>query len=134
MKAEKSSIYREIENLILWFIPIGNKIPKDFALRTVGERMLNELIDALTSCNLALRTKDLNERLDFISLVKLHITTVQGLSKVLVEYSSREGNTTRIISYKQRAALLTSMTNICSQISKWMASTQKAALQHKALD
>ena len=131
MKAVKSSIYREIENLILWFIPIGNSIPKDFALRTIGDRMLNELMDALVSCNLALQTKDLNERLDFISLVKLHITTVQSLSKVFIEYSSREGNTTRIISYKQRATLLTSMTSIGSQISRWMASTQNAALQQK---
>ena len=132
MKAEKSSIYREIENLILWFIPIGNNIPKDFALRTIGDRMMNELTDALTSCSLALQTIDLNQRLDFISLVKLHITTVQSLSKVLVEYSSREGNTTRIISYKQRAALLKSMTIIGSQIARWMTSTQIAASQQKA--
>lgn len=43
MKAAKSSLYREIENLILWFIPVGNNIPKDFALRKLGERMLGRL-------------------------------------------------------------------------------------------
>lgn len=64
MKAEKSSIYREIENLILWFIPIGNNIPKDFALRTIGERMLNELTDSLVACNMALQCDDLNQRLE----------------------------------------------------------------------
>jgi hypothetical protein len=35
VKPTKSSLYREIENLILWFIPIGNALPKDFALRTL---------------------------------------------------------------------------------------------------
>jgi hypothetical protein len=49
MEAKKSSLYREIENLILWFIPVGNNIPKDFALRNLGERMQNEMLDAKVS-------------------------------------------------------------------------------------
>ena len=126
MKATKSSVYREIENLLLWFIPIGNNIPKDFALRGLGERMLNELLDALTACNLALQCKDLQHRLELINIVKLHITTVQSISKVLVEYSSREGNVRRIISQKQRASMLVSMTSIGSQLSKWAKSTESA--------
>ena len=132
MKATQSSLYREIENLILWFIPIGNNIPKDFALRSLGERMLNEMTDSLTACNLALQTKDLAHRLELINLVKLHMTTVQSISKVFVEYSSREGNVRRIISQKQRAAMLVSMTNIGSQIARWAKSTESAL--HTALD
>lgn len=129
MKASQSSLYREIENLILWFIPIGNNFPKDFALRNLGERMLNEMLDALTSCNLALQTSDINQRLELISLVKFHITTVQSISKVLIEFSSREGNIKRVISQKQRAAFLVMMTSIGSQLARWNNSTHK---QHKS--
>ena len=50
MKASQSSLYRELENLMLWFIPVGNNIPKDFALRNLGERLQNELLDAMTAC------------------------------------------------------------------------------------
>lgn len=126
MKATNSSIYREIENLLLWFIPVGNNFPKDFALRQLGERMLNELTDALTAVALALQTQELSQRLELINLVKLHITTVQSISKVLVEYSSREGNVKRIISQKQRASLLASMTTIGGQLARWAKSTQSA--------
>lgn len=126
MKAAQSSIYREIENLILWFIPIGNKIPKDFALRKLGERMLDEMTDALTACNLALQTRELHQRLELINLVKLHLTTVQSVSKVMVEFSSREGNTRRIISQKQRAALMKMMTAIGCQLARWAKSTESA--------
>lgn len=126
MKATNSSIYREIENLLLWFIPIGNNFPKDFALRQLGERMLNELTDALTAVALALQTQELSQRLELINLVKLHITTVQSISKVLVEYSSREGNVKRIISQKQRVSLLASMTTIGGQLARWAKSTQSA--------
>ena len=73
MKATQSSLYRELENLMLWFIPVGNNIPKDFALRKLGERMQNDILDAMTACNLALQTQDLHQRMELISLVKLHL-------------------------------------------------------------
>lgn len=126
MKASQSSLYREIENLLLWFIPVGNNIPKDFALRKLGERMLDEMTDALTACNLALQTQELGRRLELIKLVRLHMTTVQSVSKVFVEFSSREGNIRRIISQKQRAALMKMMTVIGNQTARWASSTETA--------
>ena len=126
MKPAQSSIYRELENLLLWFIPVGNNFPKDFALRELGKRMLNELADALTACALALKTQDLGHRLELINLVKLHIETAQSLSKVLIEYSSREGNVRRLISQKQRAAFITAMCGIGSQLARWAKSTESA--------
>ena len=131
MKPTKSSLYREIENLLLWFIPIGNNLPKDFALRTLGERMLNDLVDALNSTALALQTQDVRQRLEIINLVKLNITSASSISKVLVEYSSRDSSKARIISQKQRASLLVSLTSINGQLARWENSTQTAL---KALD
>ena len=124
MKARQSSLYRELENLMLWFIPVGNNIPKDFALRNLGERLQNELLDAMTACSLALQTPDLPQRLELINLVKLHITAVQSITKVFVEFSSREGNVKRVISQKQRVALLKGMAAIGNQIARWAKSTQ----------
>lgn len=126
MKPSQSSLYREIENLMLWFIPVGNNIPKDFAVRKLGERMQNEMLDALTACALALQTSELSQRLDLINLVRLHITNVQSVSRVLVEYSSREGNIKRVISQKQRAALLVMMSTIGNQIARWAKSTESS--------
>ena len=124
MKASQSSLYRELENLMLWFIPVGNNIPKDFALRNLGERLQNELLDAMTACSLALQTPDLPQRLELINLVKLHITAVQSITKVFIEFSSREGNVKRVISQKQRVALLKGMAAIGNQITRWAKSTQ----------
>lgn len=132
MKATQSSLYREIENLLLWFIPVGNNIPKDFSLRALGERMQNEMIDALTACSLALQASDLQQRLELISLIRLHITNVQGISKVLIEFSSREGNKRRVISQSQRAKYFVMVASICNQITRWMQSTQQK--QQEALN
>ena len=124
MEAQKSSLYRELENLMLWFIPVGNNIPNDFALRNLGEKLQCELLDAMTACSLALQTQDLAQRLELISLIKVHITAVQGITKVFVEYSSRSGNVRRVISQRQREALLKMMSSIGGQIGRWAKSTQ----------
>ena len=124
MKASQSSLYRELENLMLWFIPVGNNIPKDFALRNLGERFQCELLDAMTACSLALQTPDKVQRLELINLVKLHVTALQSITKLFVEYSSREGNIRRIISQKQRVALLKSMSVIGNQIARWASATR----------
>ena len=124
MKASQSSLYRELENLMLWFIPVGNNIPKDFALRNLGERLQNELLDAMTACSLALQTPDLAQRLELINLIKLHITAVQSITKVFVEFSSREGNVRRVISQRQRVVLLKAMSSIGGQLSRWAKATQ----------
>ena len=116
---------------MLWFIPVGNNIPKDFTLRKLGERMQNDILDAMTACNLALQTRDLHQRMELISLVKLHITSVQNISRVLVEFSSREGNVKRVISLRQRDALLRMMASIGSQLSRWANATISSI---KALD
>lgn len=126
MKASQSSLYRELENLMLWFIPVGNNIPKDFALRNLGERFQCELLDAMTACSLALQTPDKVQRLELINLVKLHVTALQSITKLFVEYSSREGNIRRIISQKQRVALLKSMSVIGNQIARWASATQNS--------
>ena len=133
MKASQSSLYRELENLMLWFIPVGNNIPKDFALRNLGERLQNELLDAMTACSLALQTPDLHQRLELINLVKLHITAIQSITKVLIEFSSREGNVRRVISQKQRVALLKAMSTIVGQLSRWAKSTQDS-IQKLSID
>ena len=124
MKASQSSLYRELENLMIWFIPVANNIPKDFALRNLGERMQNEILNAMTACSLALQTQDLRGRLELISLVKLHVTSIQSVTKVFVEFSSRDGNIRRVISQSQRAALLKMMSSIVGQLSRWAKATQ----------
>jgi hypothetical protein len=83
MKASQSSLYREIENLMLWFIPIGNNIPKDFSLRELGKRMLDEITDSLTACNLALQARELRQRLELINLGFLKYNSSYALKRKL---------------------------------------------------
>lgn len=50
-KASDSSLYREIELLMIWLIGVGDRIPKGSpTLLTTSKTLMETLADALTSC------------------------------------------------------------------------------------
>ena len=123
MKASQSSIYRQIELLSLWSVRVANITPKDFGLREIVSTMIREVLDALRACALALQEKDLHSRLTLIDTLIYHLTLVKSTSKVLIEWSSQNGQTIRVISEKQRQELLKTMTQLSYDIGRWRSST-----------
>lgn len=123
MKASQSSIYRQIELLSLWSVRVANRTPKDFGLREIVSTMIRDVLDALRACALALQEKDLHSRLALIDTLIYHLTLVKSTSKVLIEWSSQNGQTIRVISEKQRQELLKTMTQLGYDIGRWRSST-----------
>ena len=102
MKPQQSSIYRDLENLALWFIPVCGRVPNQFGLRVNAERVVNEINNALTVCALALQEADIKTKLDLINTLVVHLTTIKSVVKLLVEWSNSGTPTARIISQGQR--------------------------------
>lgn len=123
MKPPQSSVYRQLELLSLWSVRVGNRVPNDFGLREVTSTMIREILDALRACALALQEKDIRSRLTLIDTLIYHLSLVKSTSKVLIEWSSQNGQTTRIISERQRQELLKAMTQIGYEIGRWRTKT-----------
>lgn len=123
MKPSQSSVYRQLELLSLWSVRVGNRVPNDFGLREITSTMIREILDALRACALALQEKDMRSRLTLIDTLIYHLTLVKSMSKVLIEWSSQNGQTTRIISERQRQDLLKAMTQIGYEIGRWRTKT-----------
>lgn len=123
MKPSQSSVYRQLELLSLWSVRVGNRVPNDFGLREITSTMIREILDALRACALALQEKDIRSRLTLIDTLIYHLTLVKSTSKVLIEWSSQNGQTTRIISERQRQELLKAMTQIGYEIGRWRTKT-----------
>lgn len=123
MKPSQSSVYRQLELLSLWSVRVGNRVPNDFGLREITSTMIREILDALRACALALQEKDMRSRLTLIDTLIYHLTLVKSASKVLIEWSSQNGQTTRIISERQRQELLKAMTQIGYEIGRWRTKT-----------
>lgn len=91
-KASDSSLYREIELLMIWLIGVGDRIPKGSpTLLTTAKTLMETLADALTSCGGAYLTPDLTLRRDYLSALQLDMTVVQSIVKVWFEWSSQHG-------------------------------------------
>ena len=123
---DSAPIYRETENMIIWLLTIANKIPGSPALRRLGDRMVDEMMDALTALAIALESREPAEKLECLDLFRLHFRAVKTIMRTLHEYSSRmparpdkNGEPARlpvIVSHRQLATYI----NLCNSITKQM--------------
>lgn len=86
---DNAPVYRDTENMIIWLLQIANKIPGSPALRRLGDRMVDEMMDALTALSIALESYSPEEKLECIDLFRLHFRTVKTIMRTLHEYSVR---------------------------------------------
>lgn len=118
MKAAQSSIYRSIENVMIWFIPVSARVPTIIALRCLAEECTTNMSDALTSVALGLQSENWNDVRDCIDMVLLHMTKVKTAVKILKEYSDRSA-TIHILNDRQLSVFALSMNKIMTELGKW---------------
>lgn len=124
-KASNASLYREIELLTTWLVGVGTRIPKgERMIQVLAERLMSTLIDALEDCCYAYVCNETSAKLESLSALRTDMTSVQTIVKVMFEWSSQQGQSVRIISKKQHAHFLQSMTSIGSQIGRWQTSLE----------
>jgi len=123
VKAEQSSIYRHLELLHLWCMDTFENSPKQPVIREDVRLLVSSIVQAQTATAIALNAEILKQRLDLIDVVLMNMTNVKSITKVITEYSSKSGNGIRVITKKQRVALLDIMTTIGVELGKWRNKT-----------
>ncbi len=121
MKAAQSSLYREVENVLVWFIPVSARVPKIIALRSITEECATNLCDALTAIALGLQSDSLSDTKDCIDMVLLHITKVKTAVKILKEFSDRSSSI-HILNDRQVSNFSLSINKISTELGKWRSS------------
>lgn len=125
-KASNSALYREIELLTVWLIGVGTRIPRgERMLQVMAEQLMQTLMDAQAACASALLLSDVSAKLEYISALRLDMTLVQSVVKTWLEWSSQGGQSVRILTPKQHASFLRSMTSIGSQMHGWEVSLRR---------
>ena len=124
MKAAQSSLYREVENVLIWFIPVSARIPKIIALRSIAEEWTTNLSDALTAIALGLQSENPGDTKDCIDTVLLHITKVKTAVKILKEFSDRS-SAIHILNDRQVSNFSLSINKISTELGKWRSAVVK---------
>ena len=124
MNAQQSQLYRDLELLMLWYLPIGNKMPKLQAVQNLGNDLQINLIDAMSACDIALNTSDISSRLELIDIMISHLSKVNANFRILHEFSTKqhEGQAP-IITNLQFENYLERFARIKRQIGAWKKKT-----------
>lgn len=123
MELNQTSIYRGLELLMDWYLPIGTKMPKVDALENLGNFFQNNLMEAMTTFAIAWETDDTEARLELINTLIWHMALCNTAIGNLYRFSSRKDQSVRVISQTQYANYLEKLNDLKSQIGGWKRKT-----------
>lgn len=118
MKPNQASIYREIERLLEWTIPVADRLPKSVSWRELGGLLVRDLKESLDFVVLAFQTEDKLERLECLNGLVMRMTSVKTTFR-LMHRVRRD-----ILSHGQHAQMLDMMNSISDQTGKWLRKTK----------
>jgi len=126
MRVAQSSVYRAVETMLLWFIPIGARVPNTVTLRTLASECTINLNDSLTAIALALQSDDSESKIQCYDAVLLHLTKVKTAIRILKDYSDTSAST-HIITDKQMAPFIRNLSKIQVELTRMRLSALNSA-------
>ena len=126
MKASQASIYREIERLLEWSVPVAERLPKSLPYKELGGLLIRDLKEALDFVVLAFQATDRLERLEYINAMVMRMTSVKTSYRIMHRVR-RDA-----ISHGQYAQALDMLNSIADQAGKWLRKTKFLIAEDKA--
>ncbi len=114
MKPNQASIYRDIERLLEWSIPVVERLPRSLPYKELGGKLVLDLAEALDFVVLAFQANGTLERVECINGVIMRMTSVKTTYRLLNRVR------TDAISHGQYAQALDMLNVIADQAGKWL--------------
>ncbi|MCM1219919.1 MAG: hypothetical protein NC548_36060 [Lachnospiraceae bacterium] len=136
MKPAQLPIYRAVENLFLWLIPVTERLPKSLPFQSMGATLIRELNDCLDVIVVA-HGLDKNSpnyemaRRDCFGVLVSRMTSIKTKMRVLqqtkIKVKDAQGKikSAPIFSPKQVAKFLDLVNPIAIQAGAWLAAKPK---------
>lgn len=123
-KASQTPIYRAIERLLQWAIPVAARLPKSLPFQTLGADMIRDIKQSLDAVAMAMQTplEDAATRLSCIELIIVRMTSVRMTMRQLVQARVNGGP---VVSLRQEAAFLSLLNPIAIQAGGWRSKTMQ---------
>lgn len=84
---QELSVIQKMYDLIIWFVPIVNKFPRDYKF-TLGNRIQNQMYEILETLVLAKYEK---EKLNRLEIVNSKLDVLRYQTKLLLEFKLIDG-------------------------------------------
>lgn len=120
MKASQASLYRKIELLLLWVMPVLDRLPKSLSCQELGKKALTDLTDSLDLVSFALKAERGPQRLEYIDALIVRMTDLKTIIRSFRTMSqSREP---RVLTQDQYTTFIELLKPISTEVGRWRAS------------
>lgn len=127
MKPAQTPIYRAIERLLQWAIPITERLPRSLPFQTLGSEMIRDIKLCLDATIMAMQAPDAATRLQCINVIIARMTTVKTAMR---QFAQARVKDTPVVSYRQEAAFLDLINPIATQAGAWHNKTAQLISAH----
>lgn len=137
VKADQSSIYRQLELLHLWCLETFENAPNQPMVQADIRIIAENVVQAQSAVAMALNTADIKQRFDLLDVVVVSLTNIKSITKVLTEYAPSSvrkkkmltenepgsGRGSHVISKSARVRLLDIMSTVGNELGRWRNKT-----------
>lgn len=125
MKANQTPIYRAAERLLLWVIPLAERLPKSLPYQIIGSELVADIKRGIDDIICAMHAPDNAVKLRCINSLLARMASVKMTMRILLQMKIKY---VPIVSYKQEAAFLDLINPICTQAGAWKNKAAVAAV------
>ncbi len=119
-KPKQPPIYRALERLLSWAVPVVDSLPKSLACQTLGGLLIRDMRDSLTYVMTATEAEDVNAKIECIKLLAVNLTNIRTTMRVFTE--------NRSISLKKEAEFLDLVNAVTTQQNAWLQKWETKAV------
>lgn len=116
MKTAQAPIYRAIERLMVWAVPMVAHLPKAVSYEHLGGLMIHDLHESMAAVGVALQSDDDHIKLSAVDAIISRMTSLKTTMRVLLQV--RHGGAP-VVSRRKEAEFLDLLTPVARQAAAW---------------
>ena len=120
MKASQASLYRKIELLLLWVMPVLDRLPKSLSCQELGKKALADLTDSLDLVSFALKAERGPQRLEYIDALIVRMTDLKTIIRSFRTMS--QNREPRVLTQDQYTTFIELLKPLSTEVGRWRAS------------
>ena len=120
MKASQASLYRKIELLLLWVMPVLDRLPKSLSCQELGKKALTDLTDSLDLVSFALKAERGPQRLEYIDALIVRMTDLKTIIRSFRTMS--QNREPRVLTQDQYTTFIELLKPLSTEVGRWRAS------------
>ena len=120
MKASQASLYRKIELLLLWVMPVLDRLPKSLSCQELGKKALADLTDSLDLVSFALKAERGPQRLEYIDALIVRMTDLKTIIRSFRTMS--QNREPRVLTQDQYTTFIELLKPLSTEVGRGRAS------------